>query len=415
MALIDISKIQNRSSVVSSKVPIASSVEVSSDGFSRYLSNDIQWLLRDFAKDLFSHENEYVLLAHEDDVDEVLGITHEQGDSFAVKVADRMVAFALSKPETSWDDDVLNDILYKLLQRIQWEEGEEDEDDVIVKLMEMNSENHPMDEILNVIDNLEDQFREKVLPEDARYNNIVPAISSVDKESGKVVYYDIYKEDDDTQTEIAISIGHIILACCTIIMLINEHKNNFEDYYKRDRLADELEGKMHIKPIWFDSEQFRKSVNDVLPLIANKEKEEVLNLLDKHEEVISRFDFQYKTTPYECVYLDFNTNDMPHVRVHTIINQQCNMEEGLPVTNEITAKCANVLSNMQEMLADFFGRDGEFVTSCVVKDKGYIFKNVYGAGYLSIRPSVLYDDFSSYIDDDNNLCQATFKVEFDFI
>lgn len=415
MALIDISKIQNRSSVVSSKVPIASSVEVSSDGFSRYLSNDIQWLLRDFAKDLFSHENEYVLLAHEDDVDEVLGITHEQGDSFAVKVADRMVAFALSKPETSWDDDVLNDILYKLLQRIQWEEGEEDEDDVIVKLMEMNSENHPMDEILNVIDNLEDQFREKVLPEDARYNNIVPAISSVDKESGKVVYYDIYKEDDDTQTEIAISIGHIILACCTIIMLINEHKNNFEDYYKRDRLADELEDQIHTKPIWFDSEQFRKSVNDVLPLIANKGKEEVLNLLDKHEEVISRFDFQYKTTPYECVYVDFNTNDMPHVRVHTIINQQCNMEEGLPVTNEITAKCANVLANMQEMLADFFGRDGEFVTSCVVKDKGYIFKNVYGAGYLSIRPSVLYDDFSSYIDDDNNLCQATFKVEFDFI
>lgn len=205
------------------------------------------------------------------------------------------------------------------------------------------------------------------------------------------------------------------MACCTIIMLINEHKNNFEDYYKRDRLADELEDQIHTKPIWFDSEQFRKSVNDVLPLIANKEKEEVLNLLDKHEEVISRFDFQYKTTPYECVYVDFNTNDMPHVRVHTIINQQCNMEEGLPVTNEITAKCANVLSNMQEMLADFFGRDGEFATSCVVKGKGYIFKNVYGAGYLSIRPSVLYDDFSSYIDDDNQLCQATFKIEFDFI
>mgnify|MGYP000895194545 CR=1 FL=1 len=415
MALIDISKIQNRGSVVASKAQIVSSVELSADGFGRYLSSDIKWILNDFVKDLFSHENEYVLLAHEDDVDEVLGITHEQGDSFAVKVADRMVAFALSKPETSWDDDVLNGILYKLLQRIQWKEGEEDEDDVIVKLMEMNSENHPMDEILNVIDNLEDQFREKVLPEDARYNNIVPAISSVDKESGKVVYYDIYKEDDDTQTEIAISIGHIILACCTIIMLINEHKNNFEDYYKRDRLADELEGKMHIKPIWFDSEQFRKSVNDVLPLMVNKEKEEVLNLLDKHEEVISRFDFQYKTTPYECVYLDFDTSDMPHVRVHTIINQQCNMEEGLPAPNEITAKCANVLANMQEMLADFFGRDGEFVTSCVVKDKGYIFKNVYGAGYLSIRPSVLYDDFSSYTDYDNQLCQATFKVEFDFI
>ena len=415
MALIDISKISNRGSVVASNAQIVSSVEVSSDGFSRYLSNDIQWILRDFVRDLFSHENEYVLLAHEDEVNEVLGITHEQGDSFAVKVADRMIAFALSKPETLWDDDVLNDILYKLLQRIQWEEGDEDVDEVIGKLMELNDENHPMDEILNVIDNLEDHFREKALPEDARYNNIVPAISSVDKESGKVVYYDIYKEDDDTQAEIAISIGHIILACCTIIMLINEHKNNFEDYYKRDRLADELEDQMHTKPIWFDSEQFRKSVNDVLPLIANKEKEEVLNLLDKHEEVISRFDFQYKTTPYECVYVDFNTNDMPHVRVHTIINQQCNMEEGLPVTNEITAKCANVLSNMQDMLADFFGRDGGFVTSCVVKGKGYIFKNVYGAGYLSIRPSVLYDDFSSYTDYDNQLCQATFKVEFDFI
>ena len=63
---------------------------------------------------------------------------------------------------------------------------------------------------------------------------------------------------------------------------------------------------------------------------------------------------------------------------------------------------------MQGMLADFFGNDGEFVTSCIVKGKGYIFKNVYGAGYLSIRPSVLYDDFSSYVGDDNQLCQATF-------
>lgn len=416
MALIDISKISNRGRVVASNDQIVSSVELSANGFSSYLREDSGWILRDFVKDLFSHENEYVLLAHEDEVDEVLGITHEQGDSFAVKVADRMVAFALSKPETSWDDDVLNGILYKLLQRIQWEECDEGVDEVIGKLMELNDENHPMDEILNVIDNIEDQFREKVEPEDARYNNIVPAISSVDKESGKVVYYDIYQEEDnDTQAEIAISIGHIILACCTIIMLINEHKGNFEDYYKRDALADELEDQMYIKPIWFDSEQFRKSVNDVLPLIANKEKEEVLNLLDKHEEVISRFDFQYKTTPYECVYVDFNTNDMPHVRVHTVIDQNCNMDRELSISEEVTAKCANVLSNMQEMLADFFGRDGEFVTSCVVKDKGYIFKNVYGAGYLSIRPSVLYDDFSSYIDNDNQLCQATFKIEFDFI
>lgn len=415
MALIDISKIQNRGSVVASKAQIVSSVELSSDGFSRYLSSDIKWILNDFVKDLFSHENEYVLLAHEDEVDEVLGITHEQGDSFAVMVADRMVAFALSKPETSWSDSELNDILYNLLQRIQWEEGDEDVDEVIGKLMELNDENHPMDEILNVIDNLEDRFREKVEPEDARYNNIVPAISSVDKESGKVIYYDIYKEDDDTQAEIAISIGHIILACCTIIMLINEHKNNFENYYKRDALADELEDQIHTKPIWFDSEQFRKSVNDVLPLIANKENEEVLNLLDKHEEVINRFDFQYKITPYECVYLDFDTSDMPHVRAHTVIDQNCNMDRELSISEEVTAKCANVLSNMQEMLADFFGRDGEFTTSCIVKGKGYIFKNVYGAGYLSIRPSVLYDDFSSYIDDDNNLCQATFKIEFDFI
>lgn len=415
MALIDISKIQNRGSVVASKSQIVSSVELPANGFSSYLRKDSGWILRDFVKDLFSHENEYVLLAHEDDVDEVLGITHEQGDSFAVKVADRMVAFALSKPETSWDDDVLNGILYKLLQRIQWEEGEEDEDDVIVKLMEMNSENHPMDEILNNIDNLEDRFRENALPEDALCNNIIPAISSVDKESGKVVYYDIYEEDDDVQAEIAISIGHIILACCTIVMLIKDNKDDFENHYNRNTLAKELEDQIYTKPIWFDSEQFRKSVNDVLPLIANKEKEEVLNLLDKHEEVISRFDFQYKITPYECVYLDFDTSDMPHVRAHTVINQDGNMDRELSISEEVTAKCANVLSNMQEMLADFFGRDGEFVTSCVVKDKGYIFKNVYGAGYLSIRPSVLYDDFSSYIDDDNNLCQATFKIEFDFI
>lgn len=415
MALIDISKIQNRGSVVASKAQIVSSVELSADGFSRYLSSDIKWILNDFVKDLFSHENEYVLLAHEDDVDEVLGITHEQGDSFAVMVADRMIAFALSKSETSWSDSELNDILYSLLQRIQWEEGDEDVDEVIGKLMELNDENHPMDEILNVIDNIEDQFREKVEPEDARYNNIVPAISSVDKESGKVIYYDIYQEEDDTQAEIAISIGHTILACCTIIMLINEHKNNFEDYYKRDRLADELEDQTHIKPIWFDSEQFRKSVNDVLPLIANKEKEEVLNLLDKHEEAISRFDFQLKTTPYECVYNDFDTSNMPQVRVHTIIDQNCNIDESLSIPDGVASKCANVLSDMQGMLADFFGNDGEFVTSCIVKGKGYVFKNVYGAGYLSIIPSVLYDDFSSYVGDDNQLCQATFKIELDFI
>lgn len=412
MALIDISKIQNRGSVVASKAQIVSSVELSADGFRRYLRKEIRWILNDFVKELFKLDSEYVLLDGEDAVDEVLGITHDQGDSFAVKVSEQMLALAMSKQEILWDEHELEGILYSLLNRIGWEG---DEDEVIGKLLDMSDENDTVGGIQNYIDDVEDGFREKELPEDARYGNIVPAISSVDMESGKVVYYDIYEEDDSTQAEIAISIAHAILACCTIVMMINEHKNNFDDYYNRDALADELENKMYIKPIWFDSEQFRKSVNDVLPLIANKEKEEVLNLLDKHEEAISRFDFQLKTTPYECVYNDFDTSNMPQVRVHTIIDQNCNIDEILSISDGVASKCANVLSDMQGMLADFFGNDGEFVTSCIVKGKGYIFKNVYGAGYLSIRPSVLYDDFSSYVGDDNQLCQATFKIELDFI
>lgn len=412
MALIDISKISNRGNVVTSKTPIVSHTVVSADGFSSYLSRGAGWILRDFVSELFKLDSEYVLLDSEDAVDEVLGITHDQGDSFAVKVSEQILALAMSKQEILWDEHELEGILYSLLNRIGWEG---DEDEVIGELLNMNDENDAISGIQNYIDDVEDGFREKALPEDARYGNIIPAVSSVDKESGKVIYYDIYQEDDDAQAEIATSIAHNILACCTIVMMINEHKNNFDDYYKRDALADELEDQMHIKPIWFDSYQFRKSVNDVLPLIANKEKEQVLILLEKHEESINRFDFQYKITPYECVYLDFNTSDMPHVRAHTVIDENCNMDRELSISEEVAANCANVLSNMQEMLADFFGHDGEFVTSCIVKGKGYIFKNVYGAGYLSIRPSVLYDDFSSYVGDDSQLCKATFKIEFDFI